>query len=309
MEEINANNFNKSRKQSNRYGININSKFPNRLERSFDNTLNRNLEKQNFTSYNITTDNNNRQINLEKYNNIGTLSQISKKGLDYAQDVQCSSYLCPYLHHCSLHHIHFHHIHIPHSHFCPRLHYSSSFKKIGNQQLNNDLINEVAELRNECRKFKEELEKTKNENEAGNKYIKLLENKISSRDKKDFNINMNDEENYDEGEDEKIGNIKKENNLENRYHNMLDRSFEVLNSVSNKCDDNKGKIKGDLNYYVNKDPDYDELIEAQKKWLDNLPEKNYMLRKIDNLNYNNNSTYSNTNGTFTKERFNEENIL
>lgn len=102
--------------------------------------------------------------------------------------------------------------------------------------------------------------------------------------------------------------LKKETNLENRYHNMLDRSFEVLNSVSNKCDDNKGKMKGDLNYYVNKDPDYDELIEAQKKWLDNLPEKYFMQKKIDILNYNNNSTYSNTNGTFTKERFNEENI-
>ena len=308
MEEINTNNFYESKKQNSRYDTNINSKFPNRLERSFDNTLNRNLENQNFTSYNITTDNNKRQINLEKYNNISPINQTSKKSLGYTQGVQCSSYLCPYLHHCNLHHIHFHHIHIPHSHFCPRLHNSSSFKKVGNQQLNNDLINEVAELRNECRKFKEELEKTKNENEVGNKYIKLLENKINSRDKKDININMNGEENFDEGEDEKNENIKKETNLENRYHNMLDRSFEVLNSVSNKCDDNKGKMKGDLNYYVNKDPDYDELIEAQKKWLDNLPEKYFMQKKIDILNYNNNSTYSNTNGTFTKERFNEENI-
>ena len=69
--------------------------------------------------------------------------------------------------------------------------------------------------------------------------------------------------------------------LENKYHDMLNKSFEVLNSVSNKCDDEKGKVKGGVNYYVNKDPDYDELIEAQKKWLDNLPEKFNISRKND----------------------------
>ena len=66
-------------------------------------------------------------------------------------------------------------------------------------------------------------------------------------------------------------------------------------------------MKGGINYYINKDPDYDELIEAQKKWLDNLPEKINLPTKLDTLNYNNNSSFSNTKGMLDKDRFNEEN--
>ena len=75
------------------------------------------------------------------------------------------------MHHCNLHHIHYHHIHIPYNHCCHRLNDYSSIQRVGNHRMNTDLLNEVAELRNECRKFKTELEKTKNENEVENKYI------------------------------------------------------------------------------------------------------------------------------------------
>ena len=137
-----------------------------------------------------------------------------------------------------------------------------------------------SELKEECKKFRDELEKTKSENEIGNKYIKLLENKI--------NLNQ--------------GNLKddEENiNYESKYHSMLDKSFEVLNSVSNKCDDEKGKLKGNVLYYAQKEPDYDSLIEAQKRWLDNLPERysNYTKNNYNNNLYNN-STFSNTNERF-----------
>ena len=33
---------------------------------------------------------------------------------------------------------------------------------------------------------------------------------------------------------------------------MLNKSFEVLNSISNKIDDKKGKIKGGVNFYIKK---------------------------------------------------------
>ena len=108
-------------------------------------------------------------------------------------------------------------------------------------------MKEVLELKNECRKFREELNKNKNEKIAGDLYIKELENK---------NININDENNF------------------NRYHEMLDKGFEVLNSVSQKCNDENAKTKGGIYYYKNKDNDYNKLIEAQKNWIDNLPEKN-----------------------------------
>ena len=166
MEEINTVKYNKGKKHNERYNINLNSSSPNKLQRSYDNTINRKAANQNFTSYNITSENNNRRINLQNYNNIRPINQSSQKILGCQSPIRCISHLCPYAHHCNLHHIHFHHIHIPHNHFCPRLNYSSSFTKDRNRQLNNDLLNEVAELRNECRKFKEELEKTKNENKV-----------------------------------------------------------------------------------------------------------------------------------------------
>ena len=308
MEEINTvKNNRKKRKHNERYNNNINSSSPNKLQRSYDNAINRKQCSQNFKSYNITSENNNRKINLQKYNNIRPINQSSQKILGCQNLSQCGSFVCPCAHHCTLHHIHFHHIHIPHNHFCPRLNYSSSFTKDRNRQLNNDLLNEVAELRNECRKFKEELEKTKDENKIENKYIKLLESKISTtKDKEDFNFNDNDDDYSDEDYDDEEENYEKygkEKKMKKKYHNMLNRSFEVLHSVSNKCDDTKGKMKGGVNYYINKDPEYDELIEAQKKWLDNLPEK-INIKKLDTFNYNNNSTYSNTNAIFDRDRFN-----
>ena len=38
---------------------------------------------------------------------------------------------------------------------------------------------------------------------------------------------------------------------------MLNKSFEVLDSVSNQCTNPKGKTKGGVNYYFNRDKDYD----------------------------------------------------
>ena len=120
----------------------------------------------------------------------------------------------------------------------------------------NDLLKEVLELKNECRKFREELDKNNNEKNAGNKYIKELENELY----------LNEQN-------------RKENNF-NKYHEMLDKSFEVLNSVSKKCDNEEAKTKGGIYYYQQNDNDYNKLIEAQKNWIDNLPENN---------NFNNNN--------------------
>ena len=145
-------------------------------------------------------------------------------------------------HKCHPHHFHIHHIHIPQG----RLYEALNLKNL-NLGNTSDLMKEVLELKNECRKFREELNKNKNEKIAGDLYIKELENK---------NININEEINF------------------NRYHEMLDKGFEVLNSVSQKCNDENAKTKGGIYYYKNKDNDYNKLIEAQKNWIDNLPENN-----------------------------------
>ena len=304
MEEEESVKYYKGKKHNKRYNnININNTSPRRQGRSFDIHLDKNTGNPNIKSYNISTKDYKSKFNLEKDDNrYRRMDQSFQGNCDNRCLLQCPSFFCPYLNHCNLHHIHYHHIHIPHSHFCPRLNYDLRYRKeeIKKSKENDDLLNEIAELRNECRMFKEELEKTKNDNQVENKYIKLLENKIISREKNNYNIIQN-EERDDFGKDE--------DNLEDKYHNMLNKSFEVLNSVSNKCDDKKGKIQGDVNYYINKEIDYDELIEAQKNWLDNLPENYSAQKKFDSSGFNNISTFANTNGTNnnSKERFNDNN--
>ena len=268
MENINSRiNYNKIN-QNPRY--NINKEFQNNHDgKSFENISPKRSENLNFNTYNISTQNqNSRLLNLEKYNNIRPITQPKRNLLNSNFNLHCPSCQCPNTYY------HVHHFHIPHNytHLCPRL------NKIENDKSNQDLLNEIAELKEECKKFKNELEKTKSENEIGNKYIKLLENKINSKQ-----YNLKDEE----------------DNIENKYHSMLDKSFEVLNSVSNKCDDDRGKLKGNILYYAKKEPDYDSLIEAQKRWLDNLPERysNFTKNNFNNNLYNN-STFSNTNDKF-----------
>ena len=170
----------------------------------------------------------------------------SFKNQQLLNSAQITNHHC---HTCHPHHFHVHHIHIPKE----TLYDALNLKKDDDT---NDLLKEVLELKNECRKFREELDKNNNEKNAGNKYIKELENELY----------LNEQN-------------RKENNF-NKYHEMLDKSFEVLNSVSKKCDNEEAKTKGGIYYYQQNDNDYNKLIEAQKNWIDNLPENN---------NFNNNN--------------------
>lgn len=181
-----------------------------------------------YTSFQNSNQNNKLLSSYERYKNQKLLNSA-----------QINTNHC---HKCHQHHFHIHHIHIPQG----RLYEALNLKNL-NFGNTSDLMKEVLELKNECRKFREELNKNKNEKIAGDLYIKELENK---------NININEENNF------------------NRYHEMLDKGFEVLNSVSQKCNDENAKTKGGIYYYKNKDNDYNKLIEAQKNWIDNLPENN-----------------------------------
>ena len=181
-----------------------------------------------YTSFQNSNQNNKLLSSYERYKNQKLLNSA-----------QINTNHC---HKCHPHHFHIHHIHIPQG----RLYEALNLKNL-NLGNTSDLMKEVLELKNECRKFREELNKNQNEKIAGDLYIKELENK---------NININEEINF------------------NRYHEMLDKGFEVLNSVSQKCNDENAKTKGGIYYYKNKDNDYNKLIEAQKNWIDNLPENN-----------------------------------
>ena len=125
---------------------------------------------------------------------------------------------------------------------------------------NDDLISEITYLKKNLAKIETELNRTKNEKDACNYYIKELEKELSKS-------NMNNEL---QNSKKRAMNYAKMRDYE-KYHDMLNKSFEVLDSVSNQCTDPKGKTKGGVNYYFNKDKDYESVIKTQKNWINNLP--------------------------------------
>ena len=125
---------------------------------------------------------------------------------------------------------------------------------------NDDLINEITYLKKNLAKIETELNRTKNEKDACNYYIKELEKELSKS-------NMSNEI---QNSKKRAMNYAKMRDYE-KYHDMLNKSFEVLDSVSNQCTDPKGKTKGGVNYYFNKEKDYDSVIKTQKNWINNLP--------------------------------------
>ena len=125
---------------------------------------------------------------------------------------------------------------------------------------NDDLITEIVYLKKNLEKIENELNRTKNEKDACNYYIKELEKELSKS-------NLNSEL---QSSKKRAMNYSKMRDYE-KYHDMLNKSFEVLDSVSNRCNNPKGKTKGGVNYYFNRDKDYDSVIKTQKNWINNLP--------------------------------------
>ena len=183
-------------------------------------------------------------------------------------------------HNCHPHCFHIHHIHIPQERLYEAL-------NLQNFNCTSDLMKEVSELKNECRKFREELEINRNEKNAGNTYIRELENNLYKSQ----------------------NNIENENDINfNRYHDMLDKSFELMNSVSKKCDNNDAKMKGGIYYYKDKDNEYNKLIESQKTWIDNLPENIDYNNNIEkNINLDNLNEKDNNNNNYIQNDLNEIN--
>ena len=82
---------------------------------------------------------------------------------------------------------------------------------------------------------------------------------------------------------------------ENRYYDMLDKSFEVLNKVGEQSKDPKALIRGGIEYYFDKKPDYNEVIERQKEFLDALRKANQSMEPYKGVNI---STAPNTYTSF-----------
>ena len=250
---------------SNNYFNNDKSKFGLKNDNNPFNSFQKDNLNTAHTTFNNTSQSNN-LYNFERYKNQQLLNQTRKPFTSVKCNCNChiSTDLSPRCN-CHHHHFHIHHIHIPQSHLSAILNKEnlSEMTNSNNTLVNsNNLLKEVTELRNECRKFKEELDRNNKEKNAEDNYRRELEKGINSQK----NTENNDDNN---------------SNL-NKYHDMLDKSFEVLNSVSNKCNEEKAKIKGGVYYYMNKKPDYNQLIQAQKNWIDNLPENYELPKKFNN---------------------------
>ena len=152
--------------------------------------------------------------------------------------------------------------------------YNNSLENM-NQEMNkknDDLIHEIVYLKKNLQKIETELNRTKNEKDACNYYIKELEKELNKSNMNNESVNSK----------QRAMNYSKMRDYE-KYHSMLNKSFEVLDSVSNQCTNPKGKTKGGVNYYFNREKDYDSVIKTQKNWINNLP-----MSFDSNYNYNEN---------------------
>ena len=185
-------------------------------------------------------------------------------------------------------------IYIPECHCMPIYHCNSHCYTqhsnnliIKNEEINkNDdkLFNEIFYLKRNLKKVENELNRTKTEKDASDFYIKELEKELSK-----LNMNNNNKISNINGKESKkrgVNSVKMRDF--GKYHDMLNKSFEVLDSVSNKCSDPKGKTKGGVNYYYDREQDYNTVIDTQKNWVDNLPNekfnKNEKYYENDNIN-------------------------
>ena len=279
MEELLKNKYyNKKTEQKNRDEPYINHSNPNILSKP-SNSFETSPPKSEIIYQSTINQNNPLSIALpkatfDKYKNQQLLNEIQSNITPCTCGcISGSLYLCKNYHHC-----HNPHILSPHNHFIKTItpiqnnNNKINLKKENKKNINTDLLTDVTELRNECKKIKEELTRTLNVNYDGSEFVKKLENEINMK-----KIEM-----------EKL----QENEKKLRYHEMLGKSFEVLNSVSNKTNDEKAKTKGGMDYYINNDQDYNELIKAQKKWVDEIPDK-YLNSERKLINNNNNNNLNN----------------
>ena len=247
---------------------------------NFLNSLNNNISTS-LSSYDKYNDNKN--INRIQYNRN---NNILNSSLDRSKNKSRSRSPCSYGCHSNekLYYI-------PKYHCIPVYHYDNSYNQNTNSFItkneemnrkNNDLLNEIIQLKRNLNKVEDELKRTKTEKDACDFYIKELERELS---KSNMNNIINNNSN------KPIVNSVKMRDF-GKYHDMLNKSFEVLDSVSNKCNDPHGKTKGGVNYYFDRDKDYNLVVDTQKKWIDNLPENNKNINNyINNNSYNDNDTF------------------
>ena len=304
MEQLNSKQFYKGNNQN--YGLTYNIESPLSYDKSYNDTFQKANLNTAFTTYNNINMTNNNLSSYERYKNQQLLNKAKIPSFPLNDKVHNSSTITQRCNHCHSHRFHIHHIHLPRRHLYDILNIENlaELKNIDKSFDNaNILLKEVTELRKECRKFKEELDKRNNDNNYNMNNEENFNNNYNNNDDgnraPNDNMNNNNYQNDNNMNQNNFIDEKEKSKNMDRYYDMLDKSFGVLNSVSNKCGDSKGKMKGGINYYLFKEPDYNELIQAQKNWVNKLPEnvgsQSYLNNNNSNMPYNNNNNDSESN--------------
>ena len=159
-------------------------------------------------------------------------------------------------------------------------------KKIICQCVCNNLLNQVSQLKNTNQQLTNDFIKNKNENYYADNYIKQLE-----KEKGMFKNNLNNEVDVDK--------LKLDNG---KLIDMLDKTFtNILFPLSKNINNPEGKLKGGVDYYSQRKLEFDNMINEQKDFLDNILKNNTFVNNmkksnLDNsLNKNPNNLYPNNN--------------
>ena len=150
----------------------------------------------------------------------------------------------------------------------------------------NQLLNELSDLRCRNKQLIDEVNRNKNDKNFSDNYIKELE-KENLRNHNSNNNNLNDDNSK----------LKKD---KGRYIEMLDQVFSnILNPISNSINSPDGKLKGGVDNYFNRNLEFQNILNEQKKYLDDLMKnKNPFNENLNNMNSMNsidNNPYYNSN--------------
>jgi DNA repair exonuclease SbcCD ATPase subunit len=116
----------------------------------------------------------------------------------------------------------------------------------------NELLDELTELRALYKQLMDDFNKAKNEKNAADSYIKELE-KENGKIKNVNNLGNNNYNNINDGE--------KLNKDFGRYAQMVHLSFDnILNPLSDLINFNEGKLKGNVEYYLDNPLEYEKLL-------------------------------------------------
>ena len=135
-----------------------------------------------------------------------------------------------------------------------------------------DLVQEINKLRDKNRLTKEEYEKRVSE------------------------LN-NEENNYETNRNKKRPESANYIRNTGKYKDLLEKSNDLMNSISNLVKEEEGKIRGPLGYY-NKNKEYDEFVKRQKNLFNTYNNNN----NINNNERNNNNSSYNQNRNNTQDK-------